>query len=156
MKAAFLPEPVLAMATTSETSLPWTISYFTLKTMTRQLKILLLKQWINPFSNRKITLKKGGSFKESICSNFLCDSKPGDKVQITGPSGKIMLLPEDDTNATHIMVATGTGVASFGGYLCHMFMESLPTFKFGGLAWLFLGLANSDSLLYDDEFTKYL
>ncbi|KAK9088581.1 hypothetical protein Scep_027663 [Stephania cephalantha] len=93
--------------------------------------------------------------KKGICSNFLCDSKPGDKVQITGPSGKIMLLPEDDPNATHIMIATGTGVAPYRGYLRRMFMESVPKFKFSGLAWLFLGVANSDSLLYDDEFKRY-
>ncbi|XP_078162608.1 ferredoxin--NADP reductase, embryo isozyme, chloroplastic-like [Carex rostrata] len=93
--------------------------------------------------------------KNGICSNFLCDSKPGDKVQIAGPSGKIMLLPEDPS-ATHIMIATGTGVAPYRAYLRRMFMEDVPTYRFGGLAWLFLGVANSDSLLYDDEFTSYL
>ncbi|CAA7047139.1 unnamed protein product [Microthlaspi erraticum] len=49
--------------------------------------------------------------KNGVCSNFLCDSKPGDKIQISGPSGKVMLLLEDDPNATHIIIATGTGVA---------------------------------------------
>ncbi|PSR85001.1 Ferredoxin--NADP reductase, root isozyme 2 like [Actinidia chinensis var. chinensis] len=55
--------------------------------------------------------------KNGVCSNFLCDSMPGDKIKVTGPSGKIMLLLEDDPNATHIMIATGTGMAPFGGSL---------------------------------------
>eukprot|EP00850_Spirogloea_muscicola_P021580 SM000255S08759 [mRNA] locus=s255:62245:63683:+ [translate_table: standard] len=94
--------------------------------------------------------------KAGICSNFLCDSKPGDEISVTGPSGKVMLLPEGDPAATHIMVATGTGIAPYRGYLRRMFMEDVPTFQFSGLAWLFLGVANTDSLLYHDEFSKYL
>lgn len=67
-----------------------------------------------------------------------------------------MLLPEEDPKATHIMIATGTGVAPYRAYLRRMFMEDVPSFKFSGLAWLFLGVANEDSLLYDDEFSGYL
>ncbi|KAG0472400.1 hypothetical protein HPP92_016946 [Vanilla planifolia] len=44
--------------------------------------------------------------KDGVCSNFLCEAKSGDKVQLTGPSGKVMLLPEDDPSGTHIMIAT--------------------------------------------------
>lgn len=66
-----------------------------------------------------------------------------------------MLLPENDPNATHIMIATGTGVVPYRCYLRRLFMENVPNYKFGGLARL-LGVANTDSLLYDDEFSKYL
>lgn len=48
------------------------------------------------------------------------------------------------------------GVALYWGYLRHMFMEGVPSFKLGGLAWLFLGVADTCSFLYDDEFTKCL
>ena len=46
------------------------------------------------------------------------------------------------------------GVALYWGYLRHMFMEGVPSFKLGGLAGLFLGVADTCSFLYDDEFTK--
>eukprot|EP00245_Coleochaete_scutata_P007427 TRINITY_DN22838_c0_g1_i1.p1 TRINITY_DN22838_c0_g1~~TRINITY_DN22838_c0_g1_i1.p1 ORF type:complete len:375 (-),score=92.15 TRINITY_DN22838_c0_g1_i1:373-1497(-) len=92
--------------------------------------------------------------KKGICSNFLCDAKPGDKVQLIGPTGKVMLLPEDP-NANVIMIATGTGIAPYRGFLRRMFMEDVPNYKYGGLAWLFLGVANRDALLYDDEFSEY-
>ncbi|KAG6541255.1 hypothetical protein Mapa_017306 [Marchantia paleacea] len=99
--------------------------------------------------------RKEDPAKKGVCSNFLCDAKPGDEVQITGPSGKVLLLPEEDPNAVHIMVATGTGIAPYRAYLRRMFMEDVPNFQFGGLAWLFLGVANTDSLLYHDEFSSY-
>lgn len=30
--------------------------------------------------------------KKGICSNFLCDAKPGDEVKMTGPTGKVSFL----------------------------------------------------------------
>ena len=72
-----------------------------------------------------------------------------------GPTGKVLLLPQD-SNAVHIMVATGTGIAPYRAYLRRMFMEDVPNYKFTGLAWLFMGVANSDATLYDDEFQEIL
>jgi ferredoxin--NADP+ reductase len=93
--------------------------------------------------------------KKGICSNFLCDATPGTEITLTGPTGKILLLPQEP-NAVHIMVATGTGIAPYRAYLRRMFMEDVPDYKFTGLAWLFMGVANSDAKLYDDEFQAIL
>jgi len=90
--------------------------------------------------------------KKGVCSNYLCDAKAGDVVKLTGPSGKVMLLPEDKPETDIIMVATGTGIAPYRSFLRRMFIEKTPyATDFKGLAWLFLGVANSDALLYDDD-----
>jgi len=100
-------------------------------------------------------LGKEDPAKKGICSNFLCDAKPGAEVQMTGPTGKVMLLPEDPSTCV-IMVATGTGIAPFRSFVRRFFLEDVPSWQFKGLAWLFMGVANSDAKLYDDEFAAIL
>lgn len=73
----------------------------------------------------------------------------------SGPTGKVLLLPEDP-NAVVIMVATGTGIAPYRAFWRRMFFENVPSYKFTGLAWLFMGVANSDAKLYDDELQEIL
>lgn len=93
--------------------------------------------------------------KKGVCSNFLCDAKPGDDVNLTGPAGKVMLLPEKNPNTDLIMVATGTGIAPYRAFLRRLFVEDTPAARnYKGLAWLFLGVANKDSLLYDEDWQK--
>lgn len=50
---------------------------------------------------------------QGVCSNYLCDAKPGDKVSLTGPAGKVMLMPEKTPEADLIMVRRGACVVSF-------------------------------------------
>lgn len=95
-------------------------------------------------------LQKEVSEKKGICSNFLCDAQPGQEVVMTGPTGKVLLLPEDP-DSTIIMVATGTGIAPYRAFWRRMFYENIPNYKFTGLAWLFMGVANSDAKLFDEE-----
>jgi len=95
-------------------------------------------------------LKADDPAKKGICSNHLCDAKPGETIQLTGPTGKVLLMPEDP-NAVYIMVATGTGIAPYRSIWRRMFMERPPNYEFTGLAWLFMGVANSDAKLYDEE-----
>merc|ERR1712054_161425 len=95
--------------------------------------------------------------KKGVCSNFLCDTKPGQNVKMTGPSGKVMLMPEKDPNVDLIMVATGTGIAPYRSFVRRLFVEKTPFGEaYKGLAWLFLGVANTDALLYDDEWQEVL
>merc|ERR1711924_443002 len=49
-------------------------------------------------------LKADDPAKKGVCSNFLCDSKPGDDVKLTGPSGKVMLIPEKEADVDLVMV----------------------------------------------------
>ena len=97
-------------------------------------------------------LKADDPAKKGVCSNFLCDSKPGDDIMLTGPAGKVMLMPEKDPKTDLIMVATGTGIAPYRSFLRRLFVEKTPAgAAYQGLAWLFLGVANTDALLYDAD-----
>merc|ERR1719445_2292187 len=109
--------------------------------------------------------KAGTAFPDSqvyrgVCSNHICDMSVGDDVMITGPTGAEMLLPEDP-EANIIMLATGTGIAPMRSYCRLLFNDQAGanadgTRKFKGLAWLFMGVPYSKSLLYDDEHQAYV
>ena len=100
---------------------------------------------------------EAGEQIKGVCSTFLCDIKPGDKVKITGPVGKEMLLP-DDEEANVIMLATGTGIAPMRTYLRRMFEPTEREkngWNFRGKAWLFMGAPKTPNLLYDGDFEHY-
>ena len=107
---------------------------------------------------RQLQYEKDGQTINGICSTYLCDIQPGDKVKITGPVGKEMLLPEDE-NANIIMLATGTGIAPMRAYLRRMFEPSereKNNWNFKGKAWLFMGAPKSANLLYEEDLQRYL
>uniref|UniRef100_A0A0D3D7X1 Ferredoxin--NADP reductase, chloroplastic n=1 Tax=Brassica oleracea var. oleracea TaxID=109376 RepID=A0A0D3D7X1_BRAOL len=88
---------------------------------------------------RLVYTNDAGEVVKGVCSNFLCDLKPGSDVKLTGPVGKEMLMPKDP-NATVIMLATGTGIAPFRSFLWKMFFEKHDDYKASEYsAWLFLG-----------------
>jgi len=83
-----------------------------------------------------------------VCSNYICDLKVGDKVQVTGPSGKRFLLPVDHNKHDYIFVATGTGIAPFRS-MCKDLFEH-PDGPTTSQVHLVMGSPYTTDLLYDD------
>ena len=49
-----------------------------------------------------------------VCSNHLCDLRPGDEVLVAGPNGKGFLLPEAPEQHNYIFLATAPASRCFG------------------------------------------
>lgn len=79
--------------------------------------------YVDPETGKEDPAKKG------VCSNYLCDAKPGDSVSLTGPAGKVMLLPEKTPEVDLIWVATGTGIAPYRSFALRLFKENTPAAK---------------------------
>jgi len=64
------------------------------------------------FNNLSLTVKRD---ERGVCSNYVCDLKRGDKVQVVGPFGATFLMPNDG-HAKLLMICTGTGAAPFRAF----------------------------------------
>ena len=87
-----------------------------------------------------------------ICSNYICNVQVGDKVQVTGPSGKRFLLPVDHEAHDYIFMATGTGIAPFRS-MCKELFEN-PDGPTTSQVHVVMGVPYATELLYDDFFTS--
>lgn len=66
-----------------------------------------------------------GTFYLGVCSNYICNLKPGDKVKVTGPSGRRYLLPTNALDFNYVFFATGTGIAPFRGMILELFEKGI-------------------------------
>ncbi len=67
------------------------------------------------YNNVSITVKRveqdyDGNPVRGVCSNYICDLKKGDTVQVIGPFGHTFLMP-NHPGSNIIMICTGTGSA---------------------------------------------
>ncbi len=92
-------------------------------------------------NNVSLTIKRvpGG-----VGSNYMCDLKVGDKVEVTGPFGSTFLMP-NDANANVVMICTGTGSAPFRAFTerRRRAMQNAP-----GRAIMFFGARTPQELPY--------
>ncbi len=71
------------------------------------------------YNNLALTVKRvltdhQGKPVRGIASNYVCDLKPGDKVQVIGPFGASFLIPNHPRSHI-VMICTGTGSAPMRG-----------------------------------------
>jgi len=91
----------------------------------------------------------GNSLYLGVASNYLADLKPGDKVKMTGPSGKRFLLPENAKDFNYLFFATGTGIAPFRGMIQELFSGD-----YKNDCVLVFGCPYRTDLLYADYFEE--
>src|SRR5699024_8019979 len=98
---------------------------------------------------RTIEEKEDNDLFLGVCSNYLANLQPGDKVKMTGPSGRRFLLPEEQKDFNYLFFATGTGIAPYRG----MVMELLESGVTNDITLVF-GCPYRTDLLYADYFEE--
>ncbi len=92
-------------------------------------------------NNIALTVKRED---QGLCSNYVCDLKKGDTVELTGPFGATFLMPEDP-QADIIMICTGTGSAPFRGFTMRR-QRTSPSAD--GHLFLYFGARTPETLPY--------
>jgi len=94
---------------------------------------------------KRVTTDHAGNPVHGVCSNYLCDLKKGDTVQVIGPFGSTFLKP-NHPGSHLVMICTGTGSAP---------MRAMTEYrrrhrdKFGaGKLMLFFGARTQEELPY--------
>lgn len=93
-----------------------------------------------------------GERHPGVASNYLCDRKPGDEIEITGPYGRQFLAPRDP-ECNLLMIGVGTGIAPFRAFLKHIYSERGD---WKGKVRLFYGAQSGMDLLYLNDKNKDL
>lgn len=104
------------------------------------------------YNNVSLTVKRvlqdhQGNPVRGVCSNFVCDLKVGDKVQVIGPFGNSFLMPNHPKSHI-VMICTGTGSAPMRA-MTEWRRRLRKSGKFeGGKLMLFFGARTQQELPY--------
>ncbi|MDQ6685316.1 MAG: benzoyl-CoA 2,3-epoxidase subunit BoxA, partial [Pseudomonadota bacterium] len=110
------------------------------------------------YNNLAITVKRvladhHGRPTEGIASNYVCDLKVGDKVEVIGPFGQSFLMPNHPKSHL-VMICTGTGSAPMRAMTeWRRRLRKSGTFE-GGKLMLFFGARTQQELPYFGPLTS--
>ena len=104
------------------------------------------------YNNLSLTIKRvledhQGNAVRGVASNFMCDLKVGDTVEVIGPSGASFLMP-NHPRSNIVMICTGTGSAPMRA-MTEWRRRLRASGKFeGGKLMLFFGARTKEELPY--------
>lgn len=104
------------------------------------------------YNNLSLTVKRvvqdhDGKAVKGVCSNYICDLNPGDKVEVIGPFGASFLMP-NHPKSNIVMICTGTGSAPMRA-MTEWRRRLRQSGKFeGGKLMLFFGARTQQELPY--------
>ena len=108
------------------------------------------------YNNLSLTVKRvtedhGGKAAQGVASNYLCDLKKGDKVNVVGPYGTSFLMP-NHPGSNLLMICTGTGSAPMRAMTERRRRKSVPNED--GKLMLFFGARTAAELPYFGPLTR--
>ncbi len=104
------------------------------------------------YNNLSLTVKRvlvdhDGNPMRGVASNYVCDLKVGDEVQVTGPFGSSFLMP-NHAGSHIVMICTGTGSAPMRAMTEWRRRERLAGTPNSGKLLLFFGARTTEELPY--------
>ena len=96
---------------------------------------------------KRVTTDYDGNPVRGVASNYVCDLKKGDVVQVIGPFGATFLMP-NHTNSNLLMICTGTGSAPMRAMTERRRRLRLTSTDNGGKLMLFFGARSQQELPY--------
>ena len=100
---------------------------------------------------KRVTADHDGQAAHGVASNYLCDLKKGDKVNVVGPYGTSFLMP-NHPGSNLLMICTGTGSAPMRAMTERRRRKSQP--KEDGKLMLFFGARTAAELPYFGPLTR--
>lgn len=102
---------------------------------------------------KRVTVDHDGNAVRGVASNYVCDLKVGDKVQVVGPFGHSFLMPNHPKSHI-VMICTGTGSAPMRA-MTEWRRRLRNSGKFeGGKLMLFFGARTQQELPYFGPLTN--
>ncbi|WP_244789237.1 benzoyl-CoA 2,3-epoxidase subunit BoxA [Cupriavidus pauculus] len=104
------------------------------------------------YNNLSLTIKRvledrSGQPIRGIASNYMCDLKVGDSVEVVGPFGATFLMPNDQ-RSNIVMICTGTGSAPMRAMTEWLRRQRKSGVPHAGKLMLFFGARSQEELPY--------